>query len=1018
MDGVTMEDRDRKIREALLEITGIELPDQENRLNDHLYPPYTPSIRNILLMCDNYDYFLLEEEGRLSDLFSEWYEQQYSAPAPSMTRIDHDEKQIINILEAQSSDLLIVFNHPDLKEASSLAKMVKDLRKDLPVILVANNTPELQYISENISNNSIDWVFTWTGDGNIFLAIIQYLEDSISLQTQKSQILNNEVARSGNKWILLVEGSVQHYSNYLSIIYEEIGNQMRVILKEDLTKGSRERRITRRTKLIIARTIKEAGEYYNYFQDQLLCVITDIREDPNGSVDTIAGLEFIRILNGDFPDLPVLILSSYPDNIHLDKKSTIRTIMKHSPMPLMRFRNFVVDSIGPIELRLPTENEKTTVHISNMQELEKALWEIPENKLIEHIQKDTLPQWLFTRMEFELAEKFRSIIQEQENDDDIRKFMLKAIEEYKSGSHLGSVTRYSRNTYGPHVRFSRIGRGAMGGKARGVAFMDKILTKHHVTDHFPDMEIYIPRTIVVCTDIFDSFMEHNGLLKESLLDLPDDRIAVRFMEADFPATVIGDIYSIVREIQTPMVIRSSSLLEDALFQPFAGVYSSVFLPNDSWETDVRFQEVCGAIKFIYASTFFEKARNYMKSTPNSQEDEKMAVIVQEVVGTKHGKYFYPTISGVGKSFDYYPSGSCIPDDGVVNIALGLGKTAVDGGTSYSFCPLHPRSGGYGTIEDALEQSQKKFFAIDLSSYVSVNHRSEGSRLKELNLADAEKHGSLNLICSTYSANDNRLYPGISRDGARILDFSPILEMDALPLVKAIRSLLRICEISVGGPVEIEFAVNIAKLNSDPAEVALLQVRSMVFRGSDTDVEIGDHEKEQVLCQSNKILGNGIIDTINDIVYVKNRDFSMSRSQDVVQQIDEINSTLIKEGKPYLLIGPGRWGSSDPWLGIPVCWSDVAGARIIVETKASERMIDPSQGSHFFHNMVSAEIGYFNLTTGKEGFLDRDWLDSLSPHSELKDVRHIKLKEPLQVRMNGKTGEGIILKHSIGGRKHE
>ena len=522
---------------------------------------------------------------------------------------------------------------------------------------------------------------------------------------------------------------------------------------------------------------------------------------------------------------------------------------------------------------------------------------------------------------------------------------------------------------------------------------------------FPNLRITIPRTLVIATDIFESFLTQNSLPNEELFDLSDERIALKFMSVSLPATVLGDLRSFIHNTRKPLVVRSSGVLEDSLLQSFAGIYDSILLPNESWETDFRFQDVCNAIKFVYASTFFEKARTYIKSTPKNIGDEKMAVIIQEVVGRKYETYFYPAISGVAKSYNYYPSGGCVQEDGIVYLALGLGKAIVDGGSTFGFCPERPAVPLFGTPKDFMKYAQRKFYALNLKSVYRIVERNEETSYSILGVKDARRHGVLDKIASTYVQQDDSLYPGVYEGGLLIIDFGPITQYNALPLAKALKLLLQISEISLGYPVEIEFAVNLGQTDSEKVELVILQIRGMVPPGETNDIIIDDFNPETDICYSENALGNGIIDTIQDIVYIKSS-FDMSNSIQIVKNLRSINATLLEEKKPFLLIGPGRWGSADPWLGIPIIWSDIAGVKVIIETPYKDRAIDPSQGSHFFHDLISSQVGYI-ITKDDQGNIDMNWLENLPVVEEMQHIKHVRSPEPLKIKIDGKHGKAVI-----------
>ena len=668
--------------------------------------------------------------------------------------------------------------------------------------------------------------------------------------------------------------------------------------------------------------------------------------------------------------------------------------------------NVDYDDLKNVILIITDQGNKEIANVKNLKDFENALLSLDREIILKYAKNKDFSKWLREIGETDLAKSFTLIEQEFNEGEKLRKKMIDVIEEYRYSISKESIKSYQRKPEMQHSRLSHIGTGSFGGKARGIAFLANILSKYITDDMFPGLKITIPRSIVLSTDVFDSFIEQNELSKLDAANLSDERIASKFMKSSIPATTIGDLRSFMKNTRRPLIFRSSSLLEDSLLMPFAGIYASMLLPNETWETEYRFQEVCNAIKYVYASTYFEKARSYIKSTTKTIKDEKMAVLIQEVVGNKYGNYFYPTISGVAKSYNYYPSASCKPEDGIVYLAYGLGKAIVDGGSSYCFCPEKPKSPLFGTPKDFINYSQKEFYALNLGSVYTIANKDEDTTLEKLDIDKAKNHGSLEKVASTYFYKEDRMYPGIYDDGSLVIDFGPIIIDDLIPLSKAIKLLLSVGEISLGYPVEIEFAVNFDKDKPEDAELIILQIRSMIPPDKFQEVNIENMDINKVLCYSENALGNGIIDGIRDIVFVKSESFDMANSTRTVNQIREINIKLMDAGKPYMLIGPGRWGSADSWLGIPVIWSDIAGVKVIVETPYKERPIDPSQGSHFFHDMISSQVGYI-ITKKDKGNIDWNWLNSHKIVEETEDIKHVETDFELEVSIDGKRGNAII-----------
>ena len=657
-------------------------------------------------------------------------------------------------------------------------------------------------------------------------------------------------------------------------------------------------------------------------------------------------------------------------------------------------------------LIIKDEKNNTLSTVKNLKDLENLLLSLNKTIIKKHAQNKDFSKWLKKINEKKLAESFKNIEQEYTEGEKLRKKMIDIIEEYRYSINKKTIQSYQRKPNKQHKKLSHIGTGSYGGKARGIAFLADIISKYIPDNLFPQLQITIPRSIILSTDVFDSFIKQNELGNIDTAKLSDERIASKFMRSNIPPTIIGDLRSFIKNTNQPLICRSSSLLEDSLLMPFAGIYASMLLPNETWGTEYRFQEVCNAIKYVYASTFFEKARTYIKSTTKTINDEKMAVLIQEVVGNKHDKYFYPAISGVAKSYNYYPSAKCKPEDGVVYLAYGLGKSIVDGGSSFCFCPEKPKSPLFGTPKDFIKYSQKEFYALHLGSVYTIENKNEETTLQKLDITSAKNHKMLDKVASTYFYKEDRMYPGIYDEGSLVLDFGPILIDDLIPLAKAMKLLLKVGELTLGYPVEIEFAINFPNNTAEKTELIILQIRSMIPPDKFQDVTIENVNINDVLCYSENALGNGMIKDITNIVFVKSESFQMSNSTRAVSQIRKINTKLMDNNTPYILIGPGRWGSADPWLGIPVVWSDIAGVKVIIETPYKERPIDPSQGSHFFHDMISSQVGYI-ITKKDRGNIDWNWLNTLKVIEETEDIKHVITPRKLEIAIDGKQGKAII-----------
>ena len=988
-------DKEERIKSKIEEITSKKPEIKHEIIYDTVKDYRTFQIKKILLLSSSFDYFLLEEEGRLKTLFLEFYKYNDKYNPPEIIHVETD-KDCLGLLEKDVVDLLIIFNKQKEIDIINLSKKIKKISQ-VPIVLLESDISELKKFTKKELPDNIKKSFTWNGDGKIILSIVQYFEDIKNLE---------EPSFEGKKCILLIEDSIQYYSSYFLLIHDEIYSFLKDIITDNLSNEQRLLRYKRRPFVLHAKNFEEGLTLYEKYKDELICVITDNYLEE-GREKKQRGIEIANKISLDKPNLKILILSSEP----IDEKKIfgkkIIFVSKSSHLLINILRKFIKDIIGPREIIFKDFKGKEIAIIRSMQDFEDAIPKLDTETILRYTKDNIISKWLTSLGEMELSHKFLTVENEYDDSEKLKNRLMELLEDYRYSINQIAISSFERNVTDPYIKISRIGRGALGGKARGIAFLAKILSKYISEDMFPGLKITIPRSIVLSTDVFDAFMNRNHLSNLDFYHLSDERISAKFLEASLPATILGDLRSFVRNTRKPLMVRSSGLLEDSLMQPFAGIYTSMLLPNESWEADFRFQDVCNAIKHVYASTYFERARTYIKSTPKHIGDEKMAVLIQEVVGNKHDNYFYPTISGVAKSYNYYPQGPCKPEEGIVYLALGLGKSIVDGGSSYAFCPEKPKAPLFGTPKLYMKYAQTTFYSLNLKSVYRIVNYNEETTLDKLDIQIAKEHGVLDKIASTYFIKDDSFSPGIYDDGYIVIDFAPIINYDQIPLSKALKLLLKVSEIALNYPVEIEFAVNISKEESKPAELVILQIRSMITPDKKVDIDIDKIPKEEVLFFSENALGNGIINDLSEIVYVKQDTFDMSHSNEIINEIRKTNSDLMEEKKPYLLVGPGRWGSTDPWLGIPVIWSDIAGAKIIVETPYKERPIDPSQGSHFFHDMMASQVGY--IITKKETDIDWKWINSLQLLKETKFIKHVKSSQPLQVIIDGKIGKAIIRK---------
>lgn len=986
---------EQQIIDKIQEITNVK-----TEINEQTCTLLTKNIREfrikkILILSSSFDYFLLEEEGRLRNIFLDWSELSEQYYPPTITHVDNS-KDLFEKLQFTNYDLIIIFNMPPNMGMEELSLKIKE-KTSAPLILLHNNISEITRTNPNILHN-FDKCFTWNGDGKIILSIVQFFEDKINL--------NNIKKGSNFRAFFLIEDSKQYYSSYFTVFTEELYRYLKQTINESLNCEQKEQRFQQRPFIIHSDDYDEAKKIYETHKNNIQFILSDNYIEKNNKKDQI-GIELANIIHSEGKNIPILIQSSEPSKKGELLNKNTKIISKSSPKLVNSIREYIRNHLAPHYIKIKTKKGYEIIDINNIKELENVIKTLDDKTILSCAKNNDFSKWLFTRGDLDFSKKYKDIELDCSNVKELKRDLLEQIENYQYSINQTAITSFSQRFEDPTVKINRIGEGALGGKARGLAFLAKVISKYLTKDLFPNLKITIPRSIVLTTDVFDAFMDYNKLNDLDFYHLSDDRISSKFVKGDLPATVLGDLRSFIRNTRKPLIVRSSGLLEDSLMQPFAGIYASMLLPNDSWETDLRFQEVCNAIKHVFSSTYFERARTYIKSTPKHMADEKMAVLIQEIVGNRHGNYFYPTISGVAKSYNYYPSSACQPEDGIAYLAMGLGKAIVDGGSSFAFCPEKPKKPLFGTPKEYMKYAQTSYYALDLRSIYKYVNVDEETSLDKLDLETAKKHGILDKIVSTYIYQDDQIYPGIYEDGSLVVDFGPIISYNLIPLAKAVNLLLRISEIALGYPVEIEFAVNISKEDDAPSELIVLQIRNMVPPDKQIDVNLDEIEENNIVIQSGNCLGHGISSDIYDIVYVDQDVFDMSKSIQVVDQIRKMNDKLMDEKTPYVLIGPGRWGSSDQWLGIPVLWSNIAGAKAIVEVPYKERHIDPSQGSHFFHDMIASDVKY--LITKKSEDINWEWIKGQELVEKSDFIYHVKTKNPFEIIVDGKKGKGVLIK---------
>ncbi len=962
-------------------------------------------IRDVLLVSSLYDSYLFEEDGRLYELIRNEYQGLNLSHSPELTRVSSGAEAISLAIEEKRFDLIITTLHIEDMHPLQFAKAAKEAGLTIPVILLAFDNRELAELLAHHDTSVFDHIFVWQGDFRLVIAIIKHLEDKINV--------DHDTKLVGVQSIILIEDNIRFYSSYLPLIYTEILKQSQRLISEGINLSHRFLRMRARPKILLCTTYEEAWEYFENYQDHILGVISDIDFYRNGKSDAQAGLEFAKNVKSRQPDIPILLQSNQPENEQKAHQCGASFVLKDSEVLLSEVRNFMNTyfSFGDFIFRVPEGIE--VGRASDLRSLEEQLRVVPDESLRYHGERNHFSNWLKARTEFWLAHQLRPRqVQDYPSIKALRDDLIASLHTYRLMQQRGLITDFSKETFDPSSSFARIGSGSLGGKARGLGFLNMLINYYRIREKFEGIHIYVPAGVAIGTEVFDQFLDDNNLRNFAMSCADDQEITRRFLEAEkFPEQILGELAAFLDIIREPLAVRSSSLLEDSQYQPFAGVYETYMLPNNNSNPFIRLGELINGIKRVYASTFYQAAKDYIKVTSYRLEEEKMAVIVQKMIGSKYHHRFYPTISGVAKSYNFYPVAPQVPTDGIVSVALGLGKMVVDGGPTVRFCPKYPsRVQHLTTIKETLANNQHEFFALDLTAQSDSEVLTYDTLTKAFPLTIAEQDGTLSFVGSTYSPENDRVYEGISRTGIKLVTFAPILKSKLLPLPEILELLLDMGTWGMGTPVEMEFAINMNFQSGKPKEFGVLQMRPLVVSREFEELNIDQIEPLTLVCQSEHVLGNGKISNVYDVVVVDFDKYERGKSQDVAREVGQFNSKLVTEGKSYILIGVGRWGTLDPWLGIPVRWDQISGAKAIVESGFKDFAVEPSQGSHFFQNLTAFMVGYFTVNPHtNQGFVDWEWLRSQPAVEEKVYTRHLQFSNPLVVKMNGHQHSGIILK---------
>ncbi|MFP4525015.1 MAG: PEP/pyruvate-binding domain-containing protein [Bacteroidales bacterium] len=964
-------------------------------------------IHKVLLIASSYDAFVLEEDGRIDEqIFNEYV--SLNLRYPPIFIMAHSPEEAFEILRNDSIDLVMTMLTMGGYDTFGLAHDIKKEYSHIPIVVLTHFSREVTLRIEKEDLSAIDYVFCWLGNADLLLAIIKLIEDKMNVE--------HDVEVVGVQAILLIEDSIRYISSYLPNIYKIIFKQSKEYVREALNEHQRMLRMRGRPKILLATTYEDAVELFEKYKYNLLGVISDISYKRNGIKDKYAGVKLCKKVRSQDEFIPFLLQSSDGQNKVLAEKHNAGFIHKYSKTLSIELRNYIIRqfAFGEFVFRDPKTHEPIG-KASDLQTLQQMILEIPDESLEYHASRNDLSKWLNARAIFPIAQLFKYL---QLNDfkslDDVRNYIYKAISSYRMSKGRGVIAKFDKNSFDEYLIFSRIGDGSIGGKARGLAFANSIIKKNHIFSKYDkeNVIITIPRTVVLSTDIFDEFMEGNDLYKVALSDIDDEAILRHFIEARLPSRVYQDLYAFVEVIKNPIAVRSSSKLEDSHYQPFAGVYNTYMVPRVDDNTRM-IQLISDAIKSVYASVYFQNSKAYMAATSNVIDEEKMGIILQEVCGSRYDNKFYPTISGVARSINFYPVEPEKANEGIVNLAFGLGKQIVDGGVSLRFAPKHPeRILQLASPELALKDTQKYFYALDLNPENFSPSTDDAVNLLKMRIKEAEKDGSLKQVSSTYDFENNMIREGTMYKGKKIITFANVLKHKVIPLDKIMQDLLEIGENEMSNPIEIEFAVDLNVKKGDPIVFNFLQIRPIVDSQEQNNIDIGEIEPSQTIICSDSALGHGLIDNIYDFVYVKPDNFSSLKSNEIAVQIAEINKKFIAEERIYVLVGPGRWGTADPSLGIPVKWGNISQARVIVESGLDHYRIDPSQGTHFFQNLTSFGVGYFTINPYiGDGFYDLEFLEQIEPEYENEFIKHIRFEKPIVVQINGKESKGVVLKPS-------
>jgi DNA-binding response OmpR family regulator len=963
-------------------------------------------IYRVLLVCSNYDFFMLEEDGRIDEqIFNEYTNLSMRFP-PAIIQTDSAGKAF-EIMQSDNIDLVILMLNIGDIEPFELARQLKQKYAGIPIVVLTHFSRDVTLRLQNEDLSSVDYVFCWLGNADLLLAIIKLIEDRMNAE--------HDVLQIGVQTIMLVEDSVRYISQILPNIYKSIIRQSYDFMQEGLNEHQKMLRLRGRPKILLAKTFDEAHCLYQKYGQHMLGIIADVsfKKNKKKEEETQEGIKLCKIVRIDDPHMPFLLQSSDASNEKYAKKLDAGFIHKLSKTLNLDLRNYILANFGFGEFIFRDPKSKIEVaRASDLADLQHLILKIPEKVFAYHASRNEISKWLNARALFTIAKIFKVLrLDDFESTEQARAYIYDAISNYRTSKGRGIIASFNKKSFDEYLTFSRIGEGSLGGKGRGLAFIDAIIKKHELFDSFKGVNITIPRTVVVATDVFDEFMEVNNLFNIGLSNLADKEILAHFIKASLPNRLITDLSSFVKSVNRPVAIRSSSKLEDSYFQPFAGIYSTYMIPLVPGDNNRTVSMISDAIKCVYASQYFKASKTYIAATANIIEEEKMGIILEEVCGQAYENRFYPVISGVARSINFYPLNPETPESGIAHIAYGLGKYIVDGGISLRFSPKYPKKIlQLSNPETILRETQKTFYALDLNPDKWIPSVDDKINLLKTKINEAEGDSALQIAASYYDHESNRVTDMPLEGSKKVITFSNILNHEIFPLASILQTLLEIGQKEMNNPIEIEFAVDMDRPADEPKVFYFLQIRPIVENEQDADIKIDNFNPKDALVFSKMALGNGLFKDIVDFVYIRPGENSSGDNQRITEEVERVNDLMRMEKRNYVLAGQGRWGSSDPWLGVPVKWSQITEARIIVEASIENYHIEPSQGTHFFQNLTTFRTGYMTINPKiNEGIYDYAFLESQPAVYENQYIRIVRFKKPLVIKIDGKQGIGVIMK---------